>query len=51
MGPLLFLLYINDLPVFVCADKICFFADESSMTVQARDTLLTKSKISKFPTF
>lgn len=37
LGPLLFLLYINDLPVNVHCDKICLFADDTSLLTRGND--------------
>ena len=43
----LFLLYVNDLPACLSADKVCLFADDTSIVIKAKDrtTLNHKTEV------
>lgn len=46
LGPLLFVLYVNDLPSNIVGAEICLYADDTSVLVEAEDleTLCEKSR-------
>lgn len=47
LGPILFLLFINDLPGYISSDNIIMFADDTTMTIvgDSHDEVLQKLKI------
>jgi hypothetical protein len=47
LGPLLFLIYINDLPFHIRAHHICLFADDSSFLVSAADAAALRENCQK----
>lgn len=49
LGPLLFIIYVNDLEINLGADRVCLYADDTSLLVKAstRDLRLKKSEVVK----
>jgi len=47
LGPLLFLLYINDLPINIHDANLVMFADDISMLISDSDERLFQTKIDK----
>jgi hypothetical protein len=45
LGPILFLIYINDLPDKLCTAKVTLFADDTNILVTAGDDKISESKI------
>jgi hypothetical protein len=50
LGPLLFLLYINDLPVNVHDEKLVMFADDISVLISDSETRELQIKIDRVVT-
>ena len=46
MGPLLFLIYINDLPLENASGKTSLFADDSTITVRGKEIQFVKEHLS-----
>jgi hypothetical protein len=47
LGPILFLLYINDMPINIQGARVVLFADDINMLVMAEDGKVLQHKISK----
>jgi hypothetical protein len=45
LGPILFLLYINDLPINIQKSKIILFADDANILVTAENGQILQQKI------
>jgi hypothetical protein len=47
LGPLLFLLYVNDLPINIHEAKLVMFADDTNVLISDSDARVLQIKISK----
>ncbi len=47
LGPLLFTIYVNDLPLSISASKIHLYADDTALTVTAKDPVDLEHKLNK----
>jgi hypothetical protein len=47
VGPVLFLLYINDLPLNIKQTRIVLFADDTNILITAKNKLILQQKINR----